>query len=281
LNPSDETQALDELLYYPGCTMKGQSLNFEESTQLVFEALGYPLRELERWSCCGGVFPLALDNHMQIVSPTRSLALAEAEAQELVTACAGCYNVLKRTSRVLEDDSELLEKLNTYLADEVEPVQYKNGVNVRHITQVLRDTVGTDTLREKMTRSLDGIRMAPYYGCLLLRPPDLVAIDDVEEPTILEELIATTGAEVVNFPYRTECCGAYLVASEPDAVVRSSGAILRAAAERGIQALVASCPLCHHNLEWTQNALHERGELLPTIPILYITQVLIPYQPRP
>jgi heterodisulfide reductase subunit B len=254
--------------------MKGQSLNFEESIKKVFERLGTRLVELERWTCCGGVYPLSLDNHMQIVSATRSLALASEHSSEVVTACAGCFNVLKRTNHILQTDAEVKDKLNDYLADEPEPVHYDTAVRVLHIAEVLRSSIGLERLAEEAVRKLNGLRLASYYGCLLLRPQDSVAIDDPENPSIMEDILRTTGAELVPFPYRTECCGAYLIASEPDAVLQSSGAILRAAVERDIQALVVSCPLCHHNLEWAQAELYEQGAGLSEVPILYITQVL-------
>ncbi len=255
--------------YFPGCTLHEQSKSFNQSTLASSSALGIELEELKDWYCCGAVFPLRADDIMSLLSPVRTLIGAKKEGKDLVTLCAACYQVLKRTNYLILEDREKREKINNYLEED-----YKGDVKVLHLLEVLRDNLGWLGLREKVSHPLSGLKVAPYYGCLLLRPAKEMTFDHPENPTIFEDFLKSLGCDVPDFPYKTECCGAYLGATAKDVVSQTVYNILHGAQKRKIGALIVSCPLCHYNLDFYQGELmKEKSELTP-IPIFYFTQLL-------
>ncbi|MBN1887373.1 MAG: CoB--CoM heterodisulfide reductase iron-sulfur subunit B family protein [Thermoflexales bacterium] len=269
--------------YFPGCTLSTKAKNFDLSGRAVAEALGLPLDELADWQCCGATFPLAVDNSMALVAPAQVLIQAEgqndpqADPPRLATLCAICYNVLKRTSIALREHPEQLERINWFISTDATSLgaSYQARVKVVHFLEMLRDELGWDALRQKISDSggserLKGLRVAPYYGCLLLRPPDEMGLDDPEAPAILSDFLRAVGAEPVEFPFQSECCGSYLAASQPDVPRALSQTIVEQAARAGAQAIVTACPLCQYNLD-KQAAQARAGARLP---IVYFTQLL-------
>jgi heterodisulfide reductase subunit B len=269
--------------YFPGCTLSTKAKNFDLSGRAVAEALGLPLDELADWQCCGATFPLAADNSMALVAPARVLIQAEQQhdAQSgpcrLATLCAICYNVLKRTSIALGEHPEQMERINWFISTDATSLgaSYQARVKVVHVLEILRDELGWDALRQKVValgghERLQGLRVAPYYGCLLLRPPDEMGLDDPESPVILSDFLRAVGAEPVEFPFQSECCGSYLAASQPDVPQALSQTIVEQAAQAGAQAIVTACPLCQYNLD-KQSA---RARASARLPILYFTQLL-------
>jgi len=260
--------------YYPGCTMQAQARNFEDSLHYVAGALGMELEEMERWHCCGGVYPLSTDNVFHILSPARNLSAAARQGKSLVTACSACYNVHRRTAFHMKNDAEVRDKVNRFLRDEEEYSEHAGQTEVLHFLTVLRDQLGWERVGAQVKRRLEGLRAAAYYGCLLLRPPEEVAIDDPEDPRVLEELLETLGATVVDFPYKTECCGAYLTLLDPAAAGRCTESIINNAGKRDIDLLVTSCPLCHFNLDALQAELRQQGQDVAVVPVTYFTQLM-------
>jgi heterodisulfide reductase subunit B len=252
--------------YFPGCTLSTKAKNYDVSGRAVATALGMPLDELPDWQCCGATFPLATDNTMALIAPARILIQAEqTHAQQLTTLCAICYNVLKRTEVALHKHPEQLERINWFVSsDETTAGQtYTGQVQVTHFLQMLRDDLGWKALSDKVTQPLKGLKVAPYYGCLLLRPPSEIGLDDPDQPVILADLLASLGAEPVNFPFKGECCGSYLAVNKPEVPLALSNTIVESAAQHGAQAIVTACPLCQYNLDI-------KGKL----PVLYFTQLL-------
>ena len=224
--------------YYPGCTLHTKSKNFDTSGRNCAKALGIELTELPDWTCCGTVFPMAVDNMMNLVSPVRNLAKAKEGKQDMVVLCAFCYNVFKRTNRVLSTDPDARQKINDFLREDVtEP--YQGEVRSLHLLEVLRDELGFEKL-ETMTKKKLGIKVAPYYGCMLLRPGKEMELDDPEQPTILHDLLTAIGAETIDFPYKTECCSSYLTVNELDTTVRLAHSILESAVKNGAEAITVS-----------------------------------------
>jgi heterodisulfide reductase subunit B len=262
--------------YFPGCTLSTTATLFDRSGRAAAAALGLPLEELADWQCCGASFPLAVDNAMALIGPTRVLIRAEEAGDRLVTLCAVCYNVLKRTDALLRRSPEMLQRINWFVgADDAAPGRaYQGRLKVVHLLEMFRDDLGWEalgrTVAEKGTPRLQGRRIAPYYGCLLLRPPREMALDDPEAPTLLSDFLRTLGAEPVEFPFQGECCGSYLAASEPETCRSLGETILRHAAAMGAQALVTACPLCQYNLETAAARLPEAARL----PVVYFTQLL-------
>lgn len=254
--------------YFPGCGVKDQALPMERTARAVLEQLGYAMDELERWNCCGTVYSLASDDLMRHVGSIRNLIrVQQAGADRVLTLCAMCYGTLKRSERFLRADSARLERVNAFLDDEPD---YEGGVSVLHLLELLRDEVGFDALAEAVTRPLEGLKVAAYYGCTLTRPRE-VALDDPERPTVMEDLLVALGAEPVITPERVECCGAYLTVGSPDVVRGRVASISEAAAARGAVLMVTSCPLCQFNLD-TRLAEAARGGVR-AVPSLYFTQL--------
>ena len=257
--------------YFPGCTLSTKAKNFDQSGRAVAEALGLPLDELPDWQCCGATFPLAVDNTMALVAPARILIQAEQiHADKVTTLCAICYNVLKRTETTLRKHPEQLDRINWFVStDETTAGQtYSGKVQVTHFLQQLRDDLGWKALGEKVTQPLKGLKIAPYYGCLLLRPPAEIGLDDPDAPIILADLITALGAEPVDWPFKGECCGSYLAVNKPEVPTALSGTIVESAAKHGAQAIVTACPLCQYNLDVKQKGL-SRG-----VPVVYFTQLV-------
>ncbi len=257
--------------YYPGCSLKRFGEPFERSTFAVAEALEIELKEMELWNCCGTVHGLSQDGLIHKVAPLRNLLRArEQGAQSVVTLCAICYNTLKRTNLFLQEDEGARRRLNEFL-DDYEP--YAGDLPVRHFLEVLRDDVGFDEIHKAVTRPLQGLAVSPYYGCTLVRPGEL-GLDDMERPTVLSDLLKAIGAEAVESPCATECCGAYHAVGDPDIASVYSGRVLGTAHRRGARMLAASCPLCVYNLDTRQEASRRIEPSLPRMPVLYFTQLL-------
>jgi heterodisulfide reductase subunit B len=255
-----------DLAYYPGCTLKTRGKNFEISALAVMSALEINLMELPRWNCCGTVYSLAEDDLIHHVASVRNLIRVKEQGKnKLVTLCAFCYNTLKRANLVMKDDPDKRYAINNFMDEEPD---YAGEVETVHLLQVLRDDVGWDKITAQVKRPLKDLKIAGYYGCTLLRPQS-AAIDNIERPTILRNLINTLGSKAVEFPYATECCGAYQVVNNRDIVTERTATILSSAIKSGAEAIVVSCPLCEYNLRQTQ----KQGGVNP-LPTLYFTQLM-------
>ncbi len=204
-----------KLSYYPGCTMKSHAANFEESLLYAMKHLGVDVEEIDRWNCCGTVYSLLQENAMRQLAPIRNLIrVKEANASRVMTACSMCYNTLKRANDRVKADPALLKRMNGFMSDET--VSYEGEVEVVHTLEILRELKSNSgAISAKVVKPLNGLRVACYYGCLLARPRS-VAFDNVEDPVLLDELVAALGGEPVDFSQKTECCGAYQTVDKPE-----------------------------------------------------------------
>ncbi len=248
--------------YYPGCTLRTKAVQLDSFARKSAEALGVHMQELDEWQCCGGVYPLAKDEIATKLSSVRALAAARDRGQELLTLCAACHNVLKRVNHDMQTDETICDRANRYLQL---PEPYRGETTVLHYLEMLRDRVGFDRLKEQVKNPLTGMKVAAYYGCLLLRPSNVMAFDDPENPTILEDFIRAIGATPVVFPYRNECCGGYVTLQKKEFADSRAALLCRSAAEAGAEAVITACPLCLYNL---QRGADEN------LPIYYFTQLL-------
>ncbi|MCK4847054.1 MAG: CoB--CoM heterodisulfide reductase iron-sulfur subunit B family protein [Deltaproteobacteria bacterium] len=257
--------------YYPGCTLNTVAKGFETSAKESSKTLGFELEELKGWNCCGATFPLTPDNTMALTAPAKVLAHAKAagDGNKVTTLCSVCYNVLKRTNHVFKEDKARREVINSFIEE-----SYEGELDVVHYLEVLRDTIGFDKVKEAVTRPLAGVKVAAYYGCMLLRPHEEVAIDDHESPTIIEDLMTALGADAVDFPQKIECCGAHLSMDRTDVVEKLSGNVMSSAVENGAELIVTSCPLCQYNLEKSQERTTVEVSGYKAVPIIYFTQLL-------
>ncbi|MGD9253115.1 MAG: CoB--CoM heterodisulfide reductase iron-sulfur subunit B family protein [Holophagae bacterium] len=259
-----------KIAYYPGCTMKTKAANLELAAVEALHVLGVEFTELERWNCCGAVFSLAEDDLIHHVAPVRNLIRAQQEdCDTVVTICSQCYNTLARANLLVREDEEKRDTINRFMDEEPD---YDGGIEVVHYLNLLRDQVGWDALKAKVVHPLDGLRVAPFYGCTLLRP-DEVSIDPLHEG-VLEEFLSALGAEVVPFSAATECCGSYQMLAHPEEGMQRAAKVIGSVNRAGAEALVLSCPLCEYNLGSRQSEVVAMGEDLEEVPTLYFTQLL-------
>ena len=260
-----------KLLYFPGCTLKTSAKNLETSAFAVMEKLGHQMQEMDDWTCCGVVASLSDDDLMRHLAPLRSLIHVEDQNEnKVITLCDMCCNTLKQTNLRLNENPDDLETLNAFMDREND---YKGTVTVYHFLEFLRDEIGFDVIKKMVKNPLKGVKIMPYYGCMLLRPRE-VAIDDAEEPTILSDLLKTLGADVIDNPFKIECCGSYHTIEEKDLVRNRAHRITNFAIERGADAIMLSCPLCRFNLDVRGKEAEKMFESYKQLPIYYYTQLL-------
>jgi heterodisulfide reductase subunit B2 len=256
------------IAYFPGCTLSTKGKGYDQSGRAVAQALNVPFQELPDWQCCGATFPLATDNSMALIAPARLLTQGQKAGGHVTTLCAICFHVLRRTQHFLTEKPEMLERINWFTEE-----TYEGKTRVSHFLEILRDEITWKTVSERVTKPLKGLKIAPYYGCLLLRPYDEINLDNPDNPRILHDCITALGGEPVDFPYQDECCGSYLLVSKPDLPEKLSQAVLNSARKNGAQAIMTACPLCQFNLDHPQRAAAgmRTGKELP---VLYFTQLI-------
>ncbi len=245
--------------YFPGCTLKNKAKDLDYYARKSAEILGVTLEEIENWQCCGGVYTTGKDEIATKLSSVRALRDASKNGNALLTLCSACHNVIKQTNHAMKE-GEFASKVNRYLGDE----GYDGSTQVIHYLEMLRDVVGFDKLKEKVVNPLKGQKIGAYYGCLLLRPGKIMAMDDVENPRIMEDFIRAIGADPVYFANRNECCGGYISLESPAEAKKQSNRVTDNAKANGAEMLVTACPLCKYNLVKSGS----------DIPVIYFTELL-------
>ena len=260
------------LPYYPGCTLKANAENFEDSAIKVMEILDFQLNEMKDWVCCGTVFSMTTDDLMLQLASIRNLLRAEEQnLNELVVLCSMCYNTLQRAKQFITEDEENLNKVNDLMYKE--NIRYEGTVDIIHLLTVLKDRITFDKIKEKVKKPLSSLKIGGYYGCLLVRPQEF-AIDDFEDPSIIEDLFSSLGAESIAFPYRLECCGAYQTITKKDVTIKRTYEIINSARRVGCEAIVTSCPLCAFNLDQRQKETSEEFIEFEKMPVFYFTELM-------
>jgi heterodisulfide reductase subunit B len=258
--------------YFPGCTLKTSGKGFERSALESAAVLGIELQELPRWNCCGTVHTLATDDLMHELAPTRILLRAQEHGHDkLVTLCSMCYHTLKSANLSITADPEKLQKLNDFMYEEEQ--DYLGGVEVVHYLTLLRDQIGFERLSNLVKVPLAGLKVAPYYGCLLLRPSE-VGIDLAEMPRIMEDFLGALGAEAVRFPFAVECCGSYQTVGQERLVALRAKEIVESARRHQAEVIALSCPLCEFNLNDRQQEAAEEWPGFRGMPTVYFTELL-------
>ncbi len=250
-----------KISYYPGCTLKTKAKDLDRYARASAGVLGVEMEEIGNWQCCGGVYNTARDEIATKLSAIRALAYAKENGGKLLTLCSACHNVLKRVNDDMKNDENIRLKANNYLAAET---PYAGETQVIHYLEMLRDEVGFGEIRKKVVHPI-GKKIGAYYGCLLLRPSKVMAFDNPENPSIMEDFISAIGGTPVKFPMRNECCGAYVSLKDPELPVKRSGAVLKSADEAGAEIVVTACPLCLYNLKKNGNGKAE---------VVYFTELL-------
>jgi heterodisulfide reductase subunit B len=252
--------------YYPGCSLHGTARELDESLRAVAPTLGVELVEVADWSCCGATSAHATDHLLSVALPARNLALAAEQGHDqLLAPCAACYNRLASARHAVASDAALAARLPDVIGR-----PFPSDVKPLNLVEILRGQI--DVLRERTVLPLAGLKVACYYGCLLVRPSEVCTFDDPEAPVSMEEVVAATGATAVAWTRRLDCCGGAFSISRSASVVRLSRAILDDARAAGADAIVVACPMCHSNLDFRQKALVRRGEA--SLPVLYLSELV-------
>lgn len=257
--------------YYPGCTLKTTGKNFEDSAIASLKALGIEVNELKRWNCCGTVYSLSSDDLMHKLAPIRDLIrVKENKENRVMTLCSMCYNTLAQANLFFKTDKEAKDKMNKFMDTEID---YEGDVEVLHILKFLKDEIKFENISKAVKNNLGELKVAPYYGCLLLRPKE-IAIDDTENPNILEDLFKSINVKTIDFPYKNECCGAYQTVNQVDFIIDRTFTMVNLARSSGANIIATSCPLCQFNLESRQEAVKEKHPSFTVMPVVYFTQIL-------
>jgi len=260
-----------EYLYYPGCSLESAGKPYDESLRAVFVALGVPLTELEDWNCCGATMYMGVHETISLAISARNLALAEQDGhRDLVAPCSACYTVLLKSNRFLRESPELKSKVDRILGEA--GLKYDLTVAIRHPLDVLVNDVGLEAMARSAKRSLEGIVIAPYYGCQIVRPER--GFDHREFPTSMDRLFERLGARCAYFPLKTRCCGAMLMTKFPDVCLALVKELLACAVENGAHCVATTCPMCQMNLEAYQQAVNKKFKTSYEVPVLYFTQLL-------
>lgn len=257
-------------IYYPGCSLEGTALEYNISSQVAMRALGAELTELEDWTCCGASAADATSFLLSMVLAARNLALAEGmdPDADILIPCSACFLNLRKVEDHVQQDGGLLDKINEAL--EVEGLEYKGGIRVRHLLDVMVNDFDPDDIIPLVKQKLDGLRVATYYGCQAIRP--YATYDDHEQPRSMEPLIEALGCEVHPWTVGAKCCGAALMTTKKDVALELTRTILQAA--QGADCIVTVCPMCEMNLGAFQEPISKAcGEELG-IPILYLPQLV-------
>ncbi|MCF8104296.1 MAG: CoB--CoM heterodisulfide reductase iron-sulfur subunit B family protein [Desulfohalobiaceae bacterium] len=255
--------------YYPGCSGLSTSKDYEVSTRAVCRALGITLKEVPDWSCCGSTPAHTVDHVFSAALSARNLALVEQMGLETVTTpCPSCLTNLKVAAHRMCEES-FRNRVNRHLEQTCQ-----NLVRVKSVLQVLVEDLGLQALQEKVQLPLTGLKVAPYYGCIMNRPPEIMDFDDPENPVAMDTILNGLGAEVLPFPLKVECCGASYGVARKDVVMHLSGKLLSLAESLGAEAIVTACPLCQMNLDLRQDQVNKALGTSFRIPVFYYTQLM-------
>lgn len=256
--------------YYPGCSLHSTAKNYEASNQAVLKTLDVQLETIPDWNCCGSTPAHQTDHLLSLALPARNLALAEkAGMKDVMAPCAACFNHLRTAEVECAGSPETTRKVEKAIE-----MKYNNTVHVINILELLVDRVGLDKIAKKVKKPLSGLRIAPYYGCMLTRPGKIAQFDHPTNPVSMDKLLKAMGAEVVEWGAKTDCCGAAHVLTRPEVVVELSGRIIYEAKDNGADAVATACPMCMSNLDLRQSAMTKATGKETKVPVMYITELL-------
>ena len=255
--------------YFPGCSLQTSASEYDVSARAVMRELGNPLEEIPDWNCCGATAIEGVSYLLAMALPARNLALAERAGGQLVATCSSCFLNLFRVRAHIEKDPTLKPKLDSILAEI--GLEYNGNVRVRHLLDVIVNDIGLEVVTKRVRKKLNGLKVAPYYGCQVVRP--FAEFDGPDLPVSMDKLISALGAEVLS-PYlmKTRCCGGALMTTKKNVALKLVGDILLPAKEA--DCVVTVCPLCQLNLDAYQGAVSRNLGVSLNIPILYFTQLI-------
>lgn len=261
-----------KLAYYPGCVVPTTGKEFEMSTKEVFQALGIELAEIEDWSCCGASVAYSRDSLLALALPARNLAIAEKEGLEVTTPCPTCNYWLWKAQEEVLQNSSVKEKINQALNGT--GLKYEGNIGAKHVLEVLSEDIGMKKIREKVAKPLAGLKVVPYYGCYIVRPPRKEPFDSPENPTSMDALIEAAGATTIPWDMKTKCCGGSVMVSKEDVMLKLTYDLLKKAKSLGADCIVTPCQQCNLALDAKQKDVEKAYKDKIDIPVLYFTQLL-------
>jgi heterodisulfide reductase subunit B len=253
---------------YPGCSLTGSARDYNESVFALAEAFDIPFSQIPDWNCCGATAAHNLNKELSLALPGRILAIAEQNGMdEIIVPCAACYSRLTVTQHELRKNPELKNRIS-----EVIEMDYRGTSEILNVIEWI-DKYITPKLEEKVTKPF-AHKVACYYGCLLVRPDKVLNYDRAEDPRTMDVVMSKIGATPVDYPYKTECCGAGLSISRTDIVSKLSGKIIEDAEHRGAEAIIVACPMCHSNLDMRRADINKYWGTEYKIPVIFVTQAI-------
>ncbi len=260
----------DTIAYYPGCSLHSTSKDYEESVHASMEALGVKLEEPKGWLCCGSSAAHSVSHVQAAALPMKTLALIRASGRgKVTTPCPSCYSRLKGAIRDVETDGDLAQAVTKETG-----YAWDGQVAVENLVDTVVDQVGLDRVSAAVRKPLAGLKVVCYYGCLMTRPAALTGAENPEYPMKMDRLARALGATVLDWSYKTDCCGASLALTDTGLQVQLSAKILQNAKDVGADAVVAACPLCHVNLDTRQEQMARGLGRRFDLPVIYFTQLM-------
>lgn len=254
--------------FYPGCSLKGTSSEYAQSTLALAKAFDINLIEIEDWNCCGATAAHNVNHELATALPARILALAEKQGfDELVVPCAACYNRLSVAQHEINQKPELKKRIS-----EIIEMPIHGNIRILNVMQFVLKYI-TEKIEEKVVKPF-AHKVVCYYGCLLVRPHEILQFDRLEDPQSMDDLMRKIGAESMDWGYKTECCGAGFSVSRTDIVAKLSGRIVKDASDRGAEAIIVACPMCQSNLDMRRPHINSYLQTNIDTPVLYITQAI-------
>ena len=246
----------------------GTGKEYEASTQAVAKKLGMELVEIPDWSCCGATAAHGKSHLLNIALPARNLAIAEGMGLDVTTGCAACYQQLAHANKRMTESQETREQVKKVTGKE-----YKGTLKVKSLVEAI-GTIDPELIKSQVVKPLSKLKVAAYYGCLLVRPPEITGFDDPENPMFMDNMMKLAGAEALDWAHKTECCGASLGVSNLGIAVKLINKILKAVVDSGADCVVVACPFCHLNLDWHQKSVNKQLGTTYEMPAFYFTELL-------
>lgn len=259
-----------EYAYYPGCTLETTSKSYDISARACARAMDLRLEEMRDWNCCGATATGSVNRLVYYTLNARNLAIAERMGRDVCVPCSACFKNLHSTRKALAESAKTKGKVNEALKEE--GLQFEGTSKVRHLLDICINDVGLEKIASRVTKPLKGLRVATYYGCQIVRPQN--EFDDPENPTLFEKLIESLGAEAVEYPLKTKCCGASLIITKNEIALKMVRNLLKCASENKADCIVCNCPLCQLNLDAYQGHVNKAYGTAFAMPVLYFTQLM-------
>ena len=261
---------MKEFAYFPGCSLEKLAVSYHTSALETTKKLGVKLKELEDWNCCGSTTYFHIDELLAYTLTARNLAIAEKTGLDVVAPCSACYRNMYFTAAHLKKDPDLAEHINYAL--EEDNLNFSGNIKIQHLLEMYVQDIGMEEIKSKVTNPLDGMKVAPYYGCQILRPRK--DHEEVENPRFFEDLLSAIGATPIEYALKTRCCGGSLIISSRTAALSMVRNLLQCAVDRGAMVIATACPMCQVNLECYQQSVNQEFGTEFSVPILYFTQLL-------